>query len=273
MANQHRWSFFRAGGFDQVKLETGADLMNLDRSTRSCGSRSPVPRGPRVRRAHARADRHRQGRAHPRARADRRGEVGRRDAQESRRPPEGRSVRCRSSAINDATPEGAELLASAQPDPRQRRQAGRDADLGRATRPTRSKIFAGSAFNGDGVITPNVRGATSRPGRSSTTSSPASGSAARQVGQAGRQRREVDAFFAEVRGLRRLVGDGRRPAAARLARWARPRRRRPSRRSRPCAPKVDDYFARCRLAAFDAARACRRSTARRRSTSRWPRRT
>src|SRR5262245_20427409 len=25
----HRWKFFRAGGFDQVKLETGADLMNL----------------------------------------------------------------------------------------------------------------------------------------------------------------------------------------------------------------------------------------------------
>jgi hypothetical protein len=26
----HRWKFFRAGGFEQVKLETGADLMNLD---------------------------------------------------------------------------------------------------------------------------------------------------------------------------------------------------------------------------------------------------
>src|SRR5688572_31124415 len=27
---KHRWRFFRAGGFDQVKLETGADLLNLD---------------------------------------------------------------------------------------------------------------------------------------------------------------------------------------------------------------------------------------------------
>jgi len=26
----HTWKFFRAGGFDQVKLETGADLTNLD---------------------------------------------------------------------------------------------------------------------------------------------------------------------------------------------------------------------------------------------------
>jgi hypothetical protein len=26
---RHRWRFFRAGGFDQVKLETGADLMSL----------------------------------------------------------------------------------------------------------------------------------------------------------------------------------------------------------------------------------------------------
>ena len=29
MAADHTWKFFRAGGFDQVKLETGADLMNL----------------------------------------------------------------------------------------------------------------------------------------------------------------------------------------------------------------------------------------------------
>ena len=28
--SSHRWRFFRAGGFDQVKLETGADLMALD---------------------------------------------------------------------------------------------------------------------------------------------------------------------------------------------------------------------------------------------------
>src|SRR5262249_34178947 len=30
MANQHSWSFFRAGGFDQVKLRSGDDLMNID---------------------------------------------------------------------------------------------------------------------------------------------------------------------------------------------------------------------------------------------------
>ncbi len=30
MATNHTWKFFRAGGFDQVKLESGADLMALD---------------------------------------------------------------------------------------------------------------------------------------------------------------------------------------------------------------------------------------------------
>ncbi len=30
MATHHTWKFFRAGGFDQVRLETGADLMALD---------------------------------------------------------------------------------------------------------------------------------------------------------------------------------------------------------------------------------------------------
>jgi hypothetical protein len=30
MKSTHTWKFFRAGGFDQVKLESGADLANLD---------------------------------------------------------------------------------------------------------------------------------------------------------------------------------------------------------------------------------------------------
>src|SRR5215469_13588634 len=30
MSSTHTWRFFRAGGFDQVRLETGADLLALD---------------------------------------------------------------------------------------------------------------------------------------------------------------------------------------------------------------------------------------------------
>src|SRR5512137_675896 len=30
MNSNHTWRFFRAGGFDQVRLQTGADLMALD---------------------------------------------------------------------------------------------------------------------------------------------------------------------------------------------------------------------------------------------------
>src|SRR5882672_941864 len=29
-ATTHTWKFFRAGGFDQVKIETGSDIANLD---------------------------------------------------------------------------------------------------------------------------------------------------------------------------------------------------------------------------------------------------
>jgi len=29
MASNHTWKFFRAGGFDQVRLDTGADLMAI----------------------------------------------------------------------------------------------------------------------------------------------------------------------------------------------------------------------------------------------------
>ncbi|HLQ38991.1 MAG TPA: hypothetical protein VK348_14370, partial [Planctomycetota bacterium] len=28
--SQHRWSFYRAGGVDQVRLDKGADIFNLD---------------------------------------------------------------------------------------------------------------------------------------------------------------------------------------------------------------------------------------------------
>ena len=28
--NSHRWSFYRAGGVDQVRLDKGADFLNLD---------------------------------------------------------------------------------------------------------------------------------------------------------------------------------------------------------------------------------------------------
>src|SRR3954468_5653389 len=30
MAQHHLWNFFRAGGFDQVKIKSGADIANLD---------------------------------------------------------------------------------------------------------------------------------------------------------------------------------------------------------------------------------------------------
>ena len=30
MSAHHAWKFFRAGGFDQVRLETGADLLALN---------------------------------------------------------------------------------------------------------------------------------------------------------------------------------------------------------------------------------------------------
>jgi hypothetical protein len=45
MANAVKWTFFRAGGVDQVKLETGEDLANLDQATLT--SLAKVPRGSR----------------------------------------------------------------------------------------------------------------------------------------------------------------------------------------------------------------------------------
>ena len=38
----HKWRFFRSGGFDQVRLERGADLLALTSSIQSYGQRLAV---------------------------------------------------------------------------------------------------------------------------------------------------------------------------------------------------------------------------------------
>jgi hypothetical protein len=49
-SNKHIWKFFRAGGFDQVRFETGADLVNLPHLNQklwaalSCPTRGVCPK-------------------------------------------------------------------------------------------------------------------------------------------------------------------------------------------------------------------------------------
>ena len=42
-SNKHAWKFFRAGGFDQVRFETGADLTNLGQLDQKLWAASSCP--------------------------------------------------------------------------------------------------------------------------------------------------------------------------------------------------------------------------------------
>src|SRR6185503_19835822 len=151
-------------------------------------------------------------------------------------------------AINDAHPAGRTLLASA------RRIL---ADIGRGDAAAisiddvgdPSKIFADTVFNGDGVITEAA--AEDEATRALIREiGECVGTVADRSGKPGVSGELCDAFFAEVRAYDDWFAKGEADAANVFPLG-------PERTIAVAAavaalkPKVDDYFGRCRLAAFD----------------------
>jgi len=152
MATQHRWSFFRAGGVDQVKLRTGDDLLNIETLDQKLWVALACPTSDLEidARTLALIDTDKDGRV-------RAGELiaavkfagGNLKNTDDLLKGEGTLPL---GAIKDETPEGATLLSSA-------RQIL--ANIGKPDATSISiedvadpvRIFAGSAFNGDGIIT------------------------------------------------------------------------------------------------------------------------
>ncbi|HLP77560.1 MAG TPA: hypothetical protein VK327_11655, partial [Candidatus Paceibacterota bacterium] len=245
--NTYPWRFFRAGGFDQVKLDTGADLMNLDKLDQKLWVALACPTtglefDPKTL---ALIDTDKDGRI--------------------RVPELIAAVKWAGSmlknpddiikggsfvafdAINDSTPEGKQLLASAK-------QIAQN--LGRADAKGVSledasdanKIFSNTIFNGDGVIIPE---SASDDATKSVINDIAAlfGTVPDRSGKAGIDQVKVDGFFAECVAFDAwtkktesdpaILPGGPATAAASAAVQA-------------IKTKVDDYFGRCRLAAFDS---------------------
>ncbi len=151
-------------------------------------------------------------------------------------------------AIRDGTPEGKQVLASAR---RILANLGRpDASaIGVADTADVAKTFAQTRFNGDGVIT--VESAAD-PGAKQAIADIMStqGSSPDRGGEAGISQAHADAFFADAAGFAAWHREAEENAASIL----------PLGTATTAAhaaylavkAKVDDYFARCRLAAFDA---------------------
>ncbi len=243
MNPNHIWKFYRTGGLDQVSLETGADLMSLDQLDQklwvalSC----PVKGLELDEKTLALID------------TDRDGRIGVPEVLEAVRWAGSRlndpgdllngSEAMPLSAIQTGTPEGKILLGAA----RQVLGGGQAPAISVAEAADTAKIFTSNPLNGDGVIPPEA--AEDPAVRSVIFDMIACGcGTARASGIQGVTAAAIDGFFADLAAYvgfsekkaaqgTAVLGDGTDAAYAAI---------------KAVRPKVDDYFTRCRLVAFDA---------------------
>ncbi|HKA54653.1 MAG TPA: hypothetical protein VKJ47_13420, partial [Candidatus Binatia bacterium] len=243
----HTWRFFRSGGFDQVRLETGADLLALDQLDQKLWAALSCP-------------------THGLECDSKTLELIDTDGDGRIRVPEilaavqwagavlknpddltqGASA-LSLSAINEGTAEGAQLLASAQ-------QILTNLGKGEATGITledtadTEKIFAQTKFNGDGII-PVTAAEDAATQQLITDITECLGAEQDRSGEPGVSQDTVDHFFTEAEAYSQwwakaegeqdtVLPFGEATAAASATFHA-------------IKPKVDDYFTRCRLAEFD----------------------
>jgi hypothetical protein len=247
MKQNHTWRFFRAGGFDQVKLETGADLMALDQLDQKLWVALACPTTGLTfdKRTLTLMDTDKDGRIRvPEliAAVKWAGSMLKNADDIARRTsplPLG--------SINDSTPEGKQLLESA-------RQIL--ANLGKKDATAISvddtvdtgKILAQTAYNGDGIIV--EESADDDATRALIRDIIAClGAEQDRGGKPGISQGKVDQFYAEARAFSDWsakanadptllpLKDSTQGAAATL---------------QALKTKIDDYFTRCQLAAFDS---------------------
>lgn len=241
----HVWKFFRSGGLDQVALETAADLLALDQLdpklwvALSC----PVKGLELDERTLALVD------------TDRDGRIGVPEVIAAVQWAAARLVDPADllkgdavlplAAIDGSKSDGAVLLASA-------RQILAGAGRADATEITvaeagdTARIFAASPLNGDGLLPP---AASSDPAVQALLRdiAAATGGTARANGVTGVSAAQIDAFFADLAAYAAWAGHRTEPAIAVLGDATAAA----ADAIRAVRAKVDDYFARTRLAAFD----------------------
>lgn len=246
---KHSWKFFRAGGFDQVRLDTGADLMNLDQLDQKLWVALACPTvGLEFdARTLGLIDTDKDGRIRASeliAAIKWAGGLLKNPDDLVRLAGKGALPLA---AINEAVPEGATLASSAKQILVNLGRAGA-AEISLADTADTAKIFAATAFNGDGVIVEDSAADEATKALIKDILACA-GSLPDRSGKPGIDQAKVDAFFTELAAFDGWVkkseaeaatilplGEGTAAASAAV---------------RAVKAKVDDYFGRCRLAAFD----------------------
>jgi hypothetical protein len=244
----HPWRFYRAGGFDQVRLDSGADLMRLDQLDQKLwvALACPIAGLEFDPKTAALIDTDHDGRIRaPELIAAVQWAGGAlKNPDTLIRSGDSLSL----DAINDASAHGKQILSSARHILAHLRQPpGAPVTLAQAM--DANSIFAAALFNGDGVIVPEC---AEDPALAAVIREivDCMGPVADRSGKPGTDQERTDKFFeacsafdtwmklAEAGSLS-ILPAGVDTAAAAAAVQA-------------IKPKVDDYFGRCRVAAFDA---------------------
>lgn len=246
--SRHIWKFSRIGGFDQVRLESGADLLalaELDQKlwvTLSCPTRGVEFDTKTL----DLIDTDKDGRIRvPEVLA------AVQWACANLKDPDGLLKGSDSlplSAINDSTPEGRQLLASAR---RVLASLGKPDAAAIAVADTADQvaILSRTRFNGDGVIPVGVADGEATNAVLSDIIA-CLGSVPDVSGKPGVDQARIDGFFADLQAHSAWWKEAEESAASLL----------PLGDATPAAfealkavrAKADDYFARCRLVAFDS---------------------
>ncbi|HXU60675.1 MAG TPA: hypothetical protein VN962_03180 [Polyangia bacterium] len=249
MSDGHRWTFFRAGGFDQVKLTSGEDLRHLGALDQKLWAALACPIAgleldPRTM-ALIDTDKDGRVRAPELLSAVEFACSNLKNADDLLKG----SPTLRLAAIDDRRDEGKALLASARQILTNIGRAGADSiSVEDVSDPVR--IFADTVFNGDGVI-PEAAGADEETRALLRDVIACVGGTPDRSGAVGVNGDAVTAFFTEARAYSAWYAEGEADAprvfplgaeATRAALAA----------VNAIRAKVDDYFARCRLTAFDS---------------------
>lgn len=239
-STSHPWRFFRAGGLDQVVLETPDDLLHLEQLDQklwvalSCPAKGlefdartlellDTDRDGRIRAPELFAA------VHWTAKRLR-----------SLSPVIARLPVLPLASINEGTPEGAALLASARRIVQSLGKADAS-EISFADLTDTARIFEAAVFNGDGVISPQAAEGESRQVIEDILATV--GAEVDRGGKPGVSKAKVAAFFGELQ----LFADWRTAGAA-----LGPIDEAAAEAQRAVSAKLDDFFARLRLTTFDA---------------------
>jgi len=244
--SMHTWKFFRTGGLDQVALESGEDLLNLEHLDQKLWVALSCPvKGLELDEATLKMiDTDGDGRIRvPELLAAIKWAAPRlKDLGVLLSGQDGLPL----AAINDATPEGKGLLASAKQVLDNLGKKGATV-ISVTDSSNTAAIFATISLNGDGVIPP---GASEDPAAQQLIKDiiACMGGTKDRTGEEGVTVEQVDKFFGDLNNYIHwtaqsavkdiaVLGEGTAAAVAAL---------------QAVRAKIDDYFARCRLAAFDS---------------------